>query len=319
MSRRKTAQVGSLDLLLDTVCNTFGSLIFLALLVSVLLSRTSRTPTPDQVGTRPAVGPADITRLRGKMDRMEAAAEDLQRVLEDHRITISRVSSAEIVALIDELKLLQSRADGHEAAQARLLMEIAETQAMTAVARAAALKARQDMEHAGTHAARARSELEDATRQRDRLARNRDRVRAAAAGVTARVTYAAPRERTTSKEEFGVLLRYGRMYLMHRNVGETREINSEDFLIVPGSLSNEARARPAAGTPLAGAEAAGAVAARLLPYPPTTWYPCVIVHPDSFEEFQVFKALLVSNGYEYRLMPTDSVVTDAGRVDARVQ
>lgn len=316
--RRKAAGEDSLDLLLDTVCNTFGSLIFLALLVSVLLSRTSRKPAPEQAGTRPAVSQADITQLRGKLGQAESTAREAQNLLEDYRTVVSRVSSEEILALLNERSELQRRADERETALAQLLMQTVETQAATAGERAAAVKARQEAARAANALTQAQARLEAARRERTR------RTQALAesdahAGVTAQATSAAPRERRTSKQEFGLLLRYGRMYLMHIHSGGARALNSEDFLIVTGGSSNEARARPAAGTQLAGADASAAIAARLRPYAKNTWYPCVIVHPDSFEEFQVLKRWLVSNGYEYRLMPTDSPVTDAGRVDARVQ
>ena len=43
MSRRRKNDTGSLDLLLDTICNTFGGILLIALLVIVLLNTTSKT------------------------------------------------------------------------------------------------------------------------------------------------------------------------------------------------------------------------------------------------------------------------------------
>ena len=38
MSRKSSASSDSLDLLLDTICNTFGGVLFIAMLVIILLN-----------------------------------------------------------------------------------------------------------------------------------------------------------------------------------------------------------------------------------------------------------------------------------------
>lgn len=43
----KKSSAESLELLLDTVTNTFGGILFLALLVAILLQKTSPSPSAD--------------------------------------------------------------------------------------------------------------------------------------------------------------------------------------------------------------------------------------------------------------------------------
>jgi len=317
MRRRKAEQGASLDLLLDTVCNTFGSLIFLALLVSVLLSRTSRTPSLDAAGTRAAVSETEIGRLQAKRGRLEAAAEDVRSLLADARASIDLVASGEVLQMIDELQSLQVRTREDESNRIRVLMATAETQASTAAIRAAARGAAKRLDQTAAEVAQAAARLDRAKRMREEMSSAGSGTNAA--GLTVQGASIAPRERKTSKSEFGVLLRYGRMYLTHRHLDGVQTVNTEDFLVVPGWTTNEARARPAAGVPLAAAGAAAEIEARIRSYPSRTWYPCLIVHPDSFEEFQVLKNWLINRGYEYRLLPTASGVTDAGSYEARVQ
>jgi len=317
MRRRKAEQGASLDLLLDTVCNTFGSLIFLALLVSVLLSRTARTPSPATAGTRAAVSEKEIVLLQAKRSRLEAAAEDLRSILADARASINLVASGEALQLIEELQSLQVQAQENESNRVRLLMATAETQASTAATRAGVRKAEKRLEQAAAEVAQAAAWLDRAKRMRAEMAIAGSGTNPA--GLAVEGASIAPRERKTSKREFGVLLRYGRMYLTHRHLDGAQTVNTEDFLVVPGWATNEARARPAAGVPLAAAGASAEIEARLRSYPSRTWYPCLIVHPDSFEEFHVLKNWLIKRGYEYRLIPTASSVTDGGSYEARVQ
>ncbi len=49
MKRRRTGQASSLDLFLDTICNAFGGIMFLAILLSVLVQ--NRTKQPSEVKT----------------------------------------------------------------------------------------------------------------------------------------------------------------------------------------------------------------------------------------------------------------------------
>ena len=52
---RKAAPVGdSLDLLLDTICNTFGGILFIAMLVVILTSQISRDAAPSAPAQNPA-------------------------------------------------------------------------------------------------------------------------------------------------------------------------------------------------------------------------------------------------------------------------
>jgi hypothetical protein len=116
------------------------------------------------------------------------------------------------------------------------------------------------------------------------------------------------------------MLKYGRMYLMHKYGNGSREVNTQDFVVKGGLLSNTAEPKPAAGLNLKGRAIEPAELRRYLAsHPSRDWYPCLVVHPDSFEEFLSLKAGLVALGYEYRLMPTNKGVFDGGGDGGRVQ
>ena len=116
------------------------------------------------------------------------------------------------------------------------------------------------------------------------------------------------------------MLKYGRMYLMHRYDTDTREVNKDDFVVTPGLLYNTAEPKPHAGLALKSGDGVTEQVRRLLgPNPARNWYPCLVVHPDSFNEFLILKAVLVNLGYEYRLLPTNKGIADGGGEGGRVQ
>ncbi len=313
MSRRRTEDSGgSLELLLDTICNTFGAIIFLALLMSVLLSSTTRTARRETAGTRPAVSAADVTRLRSRLSALEEEADEARQMTEEYRRSVSRGAAVETLTLAEDLDRLRTEADANELHQARLLIEATEAQAAASRARAALHAARAGKDRAAADIDRVAARLEAAQQLRARLQASEMRLKTEATGDTAVATGAAPQERATYKQEFGVLIRYGRLYLTHLHAGGDRQVNREDFIVTPGYAEDHAHARPNGGLPLAAPEATTALEANLAGYPAADWYPCIIVHPDSFEEFQVAKRWLVSKGYEYRLIPTTTAIHDSG-------
>ena len=144
------------------------------------------------------------------------------------------------------------------------------------------------------------------------------RLRESAAS-TIRATGQAPRERETSKSEFGVLLRYGRVYLMKVQRGGSLVVNEKDFTVTEADGTNRARAKPNAGLDLSAAEGqAEAIEQFFGAFPANRWYPCFVVHADSFTEFMLIKAEAVRMGYEYRVLPVEGTVVDQGG-DAAVQ
>jgi len=109
------------------------------------------------------------------------------------------------------------------------------------------------------------------------------------------------------------MLRFGRMYLMKVPRGDDLVVNDADFFVESGGVRNVAHPKPHAGLELGDPSGLGAALDKLLqPFPPAVWYPCLVVHPDTFDVFIALKAELVARGYEYRLMPTAQSVVDRG-------
>jgi hypothetical protein len=314
--RHRESAAGSLELLLDTICNTFGGVLFLAMLVSLLLAQSRRRIETDETTSdpRPAFTPAELTRLDIAAEELSAEVERLGRAIERARAVAVDFSVPNLPQQLADLENQERARDRLAAERTRSLGELAATQAAVARARlsvAAAVREKNRIE-AAIEAAQER--LNAAVEERQLLVRSAIDLQAWEATKAAlQTTGRAPRERQTAKREFGVLLRYGRMYLMKTLRGQDLVVNESDFFVELGESHNVARPKPHAGLDIARSSSIAAeLTERLRPFPAESWYPCLVVYPDSFEPFLALKVELVAQGYEYRLLPTDGSVVDRG-------
>jgi len=106
----------------------------------------------------------------------------------------------------------------------------------------------------------------------------------------------------SEKQQFGIYLRYGRLYVMHRwnDTGERLGPNPEHFLIAQRSDGTQtATARPDAGLIADAATVRRDLERILRAFPPNKWVVGLVVYGDSFSQFQAVKAALVDLGYQY--------------------
>ena len=78
MSRKAASSGDSLDLLLDTICNTFGGILFIAMLVVLLtnqLSRDAATAAPNAESSRA------LRRLRGELTESQSRLTKLRQAV----------------------------------------------------------------------------------------------------------------------------------------------------------------------------------------------------------------------------------------------
>ena len=76
MSRRKASEESSLELLLDTMCNTFGGVMFIAISLLVIISvMTQDMPQQDEE-------PADMATLQQEIESLQKISADLLKELQ---------------------------------------------------------------------------------------------------------------------------------------------------------------------------------------------------------------------------------------------
>ena len=323
MSRRRRGEDSSLELLLDTICNTFGGVLFLAILVSLLLkttrSRTEQASTADQP-PRPAISTADVIRLSTEARELTAQLERLEGDLAQVR---GFAKAFAIPGFDESLAKLHAEARKQrelETTRAEMLVTISADKTASATAAAGAMASEKEQAQTKASAQEAAVKLDRAEQEHAELMKAaeilqkkiNDKNVVQSAGK-------APRERDTNKIEFALFLRYGRVYRVHIHSNGERVVNTEDFTVTEGLTENEARAKPGAGIDVAASDAGVRLKAMLSHYPPQAWYAAIAVFPDSFDAFQLLKSRLVANGYEYRVIAVDSPLRDTGGSGGRVQ
>ena len=290
--RRLSDSVDSLELLLDTICNTFGAVIFISLLVALLVRQrvAESEPQPDRLSAAETVAriqtqiQTDHEQLRvlnaqwRQQDRVtkQFATEESIRMAKDlHQQTEAR------------MQLLESRSDATET--------LSRTQANVAKLQQTIEDRQRNLETVESEHRRLQSELLQLKELSGRIA------------DTSQV-------RKTTKNSAVFALDDGRLF---RVTTPEQTIDSVDCERVDAGPVRGIRLRPDAGALISdGAETAG-VRQRLEGVHPRTHFVQLFVARDAFAAFLPLKDKLVERGLEYevRIMDGDEVELAIGRSD----
>jgi len=304
MSRRHSARQDSLELLLDTICNTFGGVLFIAILVVLLLQQTGTAP---ESSASIPVSPLEMQSLTA---RMETVSDDLARLRQNRDSQDSVVQS---FAPETVRQLLAIRSD--------------------VTARQESLQLDVDRLLAGNTALAARAESLAVENDAVRTRLDESRVRLSAA----RSKLAEERESRVSearmpvirealhRREIGLVLRYRRLYVWHKydNHGQRLGLNTDDFVVVAeegGGLVTHPK--PGAGVLLNSTPASQEAVRRVLGrFNLQECYLVIVARPDSYGVFRHLRDRALELGFEYRLMPVgaDDPISDRGGTGGQVQ
>lgn len=284
MNTRRRNVTGSLELLLDTICNTFGGVVFISLLVVMLVNMTGQA-----VQWAPPDGnaQAELARLEGRLQDATARLASLRAAREQQEAIARQLADEETRQRIGQLQLSRDRQALLSAQHDAALLEI--SQAQREVNRIAqSLQAlEKSLARARTALAAARKRLEEEIVLRSRTAE-------------------LPRLRPTRKQEVAFFLKAGRLCAYARRDSAGRLVpNPEEFderRDANGQTYIEPRIE--AGLPVAlGAQAGARIAERLRPFDREQHFLTIFVWPDSFAHFATVKQQMVALGFEYHLVP----------------
>lgn len=302
MNRRRRIRADSLDLLLDTICNTFGGILFIAILVIIMLQMR---------GTHPDIDASEIERQREQLtadqSRLDEELARLQQTIAGQQELISKLAPANVQDLLQELAKQESElaALSHEQ---ETLLQTSETKAKERTNLVSDIHRTAETIH------ELEMEIESLSSQFDRERSERKKV--------LRTTYVRP---PGSKQEVSVVIEYDRFYVWHRYspIGIRLGLNTDDFIILEDNGRQlETAPNPVAGIPLGDApELSTQIRNRLRHFSPKTTYLSVVVRPDSFDSFCFFRDVITDLGFEYRLMPTtgEDSIADRGGIGDQVQ
>jgi hypothetical protein len=285
MSARRSQEPGdSLELLLDTICNAFGGILFLTILLTMFL-RLSH-PKSDNKKVSEAAR-REMTELGDQLEIALSELESLERSLAVQTQTRSRLVDADLEEQYRDLEQLRER-------QQRIERSILET------SRAAAREQQQ------VDAIGAKSEALDRDLNRTKTAVNAAAKKLDAEQQRRTKSVVPPHTRTSHKRELGLVVRYGRVYEERRwdRSRTSMEPNLDDFVVLGESGGFvKMTPKPYKGLPIdETATFSNGLDILLTPYDANQWHLCASVWEDSFENFLVLKKVLLARGYEIRLL-----------------
>jgi hypothetical protein len=310
-----------LELLLDTITNTFGGILFIAILLSLLLKSSSRTAQEAASPTEP-MSAVEQVELESRVADLQQNAESLrQRLASAPQPGRSQADDS----LLGQLSAAAAEVEKAVATRAEAVGNTLESQREAATATQQFEMLEEERKSVVERLAEAENRMASAREQAAKLAEAAVQLDRPPGAAEIEQTVGLPSLRPSVKTEVAIYVRFDRIFLMHtwRN-GVRLGPNTEQFVIVPlpaGSGAQQvARPKPDAGMPV-NASTINAELGRLLqPFSPDRFVISMVVFEDSFDVFQLIKSAIVRNGYEYRpipLRPGESVVDSGGRGEAQ--
>lgn len=306
MKKRRSTN-SSLELFLDTICNVFGGIVFIAILIAIQIQHTDGI-----VKTPEAASPEKITEMRQKLDQVAADIDASRVLLETLLAAMPRpkdpteqeradkfyaLSAAKGAAMAKEAELLHQ-----QLAMAKEMLDweekIKTVEAMLRQKKSEQQKLKQDVEQQQTEQQAVttsskdlQSEIDELNRQiaqKEQNLQNRD-----ANQQRNEMVYLPKLRDVSAKRPEYFVLRYNRFYKV-RNRG--------DFDYTGTMLGIPKKER---GIVVDDAETPKKqIQALFQNNNHTTHYLSVFVYGDSADQWHVVRDLILAAGFEYELTPT---------------
>ena len=289
MSLRRQRPSDSLDLLLDTMCNTFGGIIMLAVLVTLLSSR-ERQERPET--------PSDTEEMLQR--RLNLAQANLQKALQLQTTLQTKVNDPRWKSQMSLLTTRQQLQD-----EIKMLRDLASRKA-TNLNATASFDPSERMKQLVSELAMAQARKVSAQNSLDAANENVKRLTTRLADLgkqtTAQVTESQrqlrlPKEHDTNKRSRYVIVRYGRFYICRDSDSSRNEVDI-DWRSRSGGDS-EAHPRKEKGIDPNSAALTSFFASQSEDFV----YIAFLVYEDSFPAFLHAKRIAINRGLSYGWEP----------------
>ena len=308
MTRKQLQSEGSLDLLLDTICNTFGGVVFIALLVVLLLRLSPIKQLSASVQSSSAI--------RASLQWQEAL-ESNHALLADLQSQITEDALHWDDSVMTELKELQAMEKKElqlkqELGDSLLTLVETEDKIINVSASLEVLKTQRiHVEKLYSETIATVSALKDTLKTLTALNEQIESSILPPSFLDRPVEL--PVEKTDYSDQITLFVKYGRVYFPF----DTNDnINASDFFIERGWIYNAAKPKVFEGIPINGnGDPTPEVSQRLIGFSPRDYFVHIIICENSFDYFQGLKEQLSQLGYRYHLTPLgvdDFVQTGSG-------
>ncbi len=283
MSRRSHDPPSSLELFLDTICNTFGGIMFLAILLSVLVQ--NRVKNPIETSSEMHVSPEQAHSLAMRAEQLRDKCAQLGDLIRELGELQPRPEDSDLDELSSELQKNRKLLADELRKQGTLANQLNEQLARNS----AIAEAQSEIER---NAREATKSLIDEQRRLQEQINKRIEV------------LQLPRVETANKRVVILLMKYKRVYRLFA-YGNNPD---SDQLKVLRDTTKELKVEPKrdAGWNLSDAAQKEELRSFLAEYPSTSFAIRAFVWPDSFDSFAELKAIFLRDQFQYELDPYSS-------------
>jgi hypothetical protein len=288
MMKGRDDSTGSFDLFLDTICNTFGGIVFLAILLAILIQTRAIVKTPQQESEE---SPLTAEQVRELIAELDMARSDYSAI-------------AAAFASLPPLTTSEDDADYRKLDAERKAIEGQVSNAMQKQTRQTQLLARQLAENVEINEENAAvpRELQDIE------SKVHERSASLKSLVTSRqTTLKIPRDRATNAPSVLGLLQGSRFYLAKLPSYSSRSFNDDHVSTQASGRGINIKPRSGRGWSLNDRE----LTTMIQNAHSRRHIVTVAVWPDSYDDFSTVKEALVKSGVMYQLWPQqqDEVLT----------
>jgi hypothetical protein len=278
--RRKAAIADSLDLFLDTICNAFGGLLFLAILLTLLVQMRSS----DNSGTsQNTVSATDFEKLSLEVRTAERRRDELTVQVLKLRQAADGMASGPIQKRARDVQELQKKID-EMAAQVQ--SETKQVESMLREMR----QIREQMANLEVELPRAREDLARAQKNLSEDLKSREQ------------SIEAPAERVTMKAPLCLLMRFNRVYLVFSD-NSNQSVNQDHVEDLSQEEATVVRPQPGKGWDITANSGLRLLKDLLSGKSSTDTFCSIGVWPDSYGQFEKVKKLMIDGGFNYQLIP----------------
>jgi hypothetical protein len=287
MSRRRhRSQTSSLDLFLDTICNAFGGIMFISILISILIQmRGGSSDAPiitDGISEYVALEKqSKVAELQQKIRILSEMVSDRERLMFNEDST----ESAELLAQKEQLTEVLSKS---QQTQQSMLDLTSSTEIEMQQVQMELQELTQRLNDARVAVSERSEELEQAL-------------------TAAETTMQVPKVSSTLKGNLMLAMRYGKVFLITDIEGNgAHGINTQHATAVNLVVGVQVRLKQNAGWDLSSDRDRAKLESVLQSRSNARTFISVVVFADSHAFFPEFKKKLVDMQYDYDLLPLDN-------------
>lgn len=286
--RNKSNANSSLDLFLDTICNAFGGIVFISILISILAQMQGGSASEEDT---PTTSPQKAAAIAQQVTELEAKRAQLIAMIRKTERDQLGGDQSDLLDMLKKLEESQKKLDDVVSQQVKASQKLSDIETENAKLQAEADKIAREISDARAALVAQTKSLDDALD-----------------AIEQKVTL--PKARTTRKGNVLLAMRYGKLYIVSDlSKADANQLFLQHVDVNKTNNATSIRPKPEAGWPWSDSQSQSRFRSEIAAKRPADNFLTVAVWPDSFDVFGQLKQTIVELGYEYELKPLADVAS----------